>query len=537
MMKKFAVRIMCLLMAIILFFVYGCGLDNSEHLRNNNGNQPEGGSSMDNTTNNTQNIGGISDIDGAGAEGQYDPNFELFLEAEDAAVTTGKVRIESTHSGFSGKGYLVGIEGEEDTVTFSVTVPESGFYDLNFISSSYDGYKENNVYVNGKFVGVAKVEGTDFQDSILKRVYLKAGENEIKMTKSWGWIRLDALKVTASSSSGEDIYKVSAKLVDPEATDRAKRLMQYLCDMYGKYIISGQYSDRGINGPEFKAIYHATGKYPAMLGLDFMDYTPSRVAYGTTSKAVEYAIEFDKLGGIVTFCWHWNAPEPYLYNTSENPWWSGFYTKATNINLKAIMNGEDPQGYELLLRDIDEIAKHLKRLQEADVPILWRPLHEASGGWFWWGASGPEAYIKLYRLLFDRLTKVHGIHNLIWVWNGQHPDWYPGDEYVDIIGIDIYPGERIYSPHTSKFFEMAEWPVGRRIIALTENGCLFDPDLAFRDNAVWSYFGTWSGDFVSLNKTYTLSEKYTEKYMFEKVYNHEKVITLDELPDLKNYGK
>jgi mannan endo-1,4-beta-mannosidase len=84
---------------------------------------------------------------------------------------------------------------------------------------------------------------------------------------------------------------------------------------------------------------------------------------------------------------------------------------------------------------------------------------------------------------------------------------------------------------------MAEWPVGRRIIALTENGCLFDPDLAFRDNAVWSYFGTWSGDFVSLNKTYTLSEKYTEKYMFGKVYNHEKVITLDELPDLKNYGK
>ncbi|MDK2903020.1 MAG: mannan endo,4-beta-mannosidase [Clostridiales bacterium] len=533
-MKKFAVRVICLFMMIILLFVYGCGLDNSEYLRDNNSNQSEeGGSSMDNATNNRD----ISDIDGAAVEGQYDPDFGLFFEAEDAAVTTGKVRIENTHLGFSGKGYLVGIEGEEDTVTFYVTIPESGFYDLNFISSSYDGYKENNVYVNGEFVGVAKVEGTDFQDSILKRVYLKAGKNEIKMTKSWGWIRLDALKVTASSSNEEDIYKVSAKLVDPEATDRVKRLMQYLCDMYGKYIISGQYSDGGINGPEFKAIYNATGKYPAILGLDFIDYTPSRITYGTTSKAVEYAIEFDKLGGIVTFCWHWNAPEPYLYNTSENPWWSGFYTKATNINLKAIMNGEDPQGYELLLRDIDEIAKCLKRLQEADVPVLWRPLHEASGGWFWWGASGAEAYIKLYRLLFDRLTKVHCIHNLIWVWNGQHPNWYPGDEYVDIIGIDIYPGERIYSPHTSKFFEMAEWPVGRRIIALTENGCLFDTDLAFRDNAVWSYFGTWSGDFVSLNKTDTLSEKYTEKYMFGKVYNHEKVITLDELPDLRNYGK
>jgi len=491
----------------------------------------------DNLTEDRYKDGGnnTSEADGMNGEDHFDPKFELLLEAEDVAITTGKVRPESTYPDFSGNGYLVGIEREEDTVTFNVSVPGSGFYDLNFISASCDGYKENNVYVNGEFVGVAKVERTNFQDSILKRVYLKAGKNEIKLTKSWGWIRLDALKITASPPIDQDIYKISAQLVDLYATDRAKKLMQFLVDMYGKYIISGQYSDKGINGPEFKAIYSATGKYPAILGLDFIDYTPSRVAHGTNSKAVEYAIEFDKLGGIVTFCWHWNAPEPYLYDTSEKPWWSGFYTRATNINLEAIMNGKDPQGYELLLRDIDEIAKQLKRLQEADVPILWRPLHEASGGWFWWGASGPDAYIKLYRLLFDRLTKVHGIHNLIWVWNGQHPAWYPGDKYVDIIGMDIYPGERVYSPHTSKFFEMAKWPTGKRIIALTENGCLFDPDLAFRDGAVWSHFCTWNGDFVWSG--YGLSEKYTERYMFEKVYNHEKVLTLDELPDLRSYGQ
>lgn len=466
---------------------------------------------------------------------RYDPEFELFLEAEDVAITTGKVPAESSYPGFSGRGYLMGIEGDGDTVTFKVTVPGSGFYDLNFISASYEGYKENNVFVNGEFAGVAKVEGTSFQDSIVKRVYLKAGENEIKLTKSWGWIRLDALRIKASLPLEQDIYRVSAQLVDPDATDRAKRLMKFLADMYGEYIISGQYCDKGINGPEFKVIHAITGKYPAILGLDFMDYTPSRVARGTSSKAVDYAIEFDKAGGIVTFCWHWNAPEPYLYDTSENPWWSGFYTRATNINLEAIMNGQDPQGYELLLRDIDEIAGQLKRLQDADVPVLWRPLHEASGGWFWWGASGPDAYIKLYRLLFERLTRVHGIHNLIWVWNGQHPDWYPGDEYVDIIGMDIYPGERVYNSNASKFFEMAEWPTGRRIIALTENGCLFDPDLAFRDGAIWSHFCTWNGEFVWSG--YGLSEKYTEKYMFERVYNHEKVITLDELPDLRSYGQ
>ncbi|NLM10907.1 MAG: beta-mannosidase [Clostridiaceae bacterium] len=463
--------------------------------------------------------------------------YKLFLEAEDAAVTTGNVRVENKHPGFSGSGYLTGIEEDGDTITFTVSIPESGFYNLNFVCSSYGGYKENYIYINEEQAGVIKTDGDDFHDSMLKRVYLSEETQEIKITKSWGWIRVDALEITASSPADESIYEVSAELADPKATESTRRLMQYLADMYGKYIISGQYSDKGINGPEFKAIYDATGKYPAMLGLDFIEYTPSRAAHGSVGKSVVYAVEFAKTGGIVTFCWHWNAPEPYLYNTPEIPWWKGFYTEATNIDLEAIMNGQDIEGYDLLIRDIDAVANQLKRLQEADVPVLWRPLHEAGGGWFWWGASGPEPYIKLYRLLFDRLTKTHNIHNLIWVWNGQDPKWYPGDEYVDIIGIDIYPGERVYSSQAAKFNEILEWTDKNKIIALTENGCLFDPDLVFRDNVIWSYFGTWSGEFVVLNKTYTLSEKYNEKHMVNKVYNHDKVITLDELPDLKTYGQ
>jgi mannan endo-1,4-beta-mannosidase len=475
--------------------------------------------------------------DTAVEDGSYDPSFEQLIEAE-TAETTGKVKTESTKHGFSGTGYLIGIEGPSDTVTFTVGVPGNGAYDLNFISASYSGYKENNVLVDGEAIGVAKVEGEDFTDSVLVRAYLTAGEHRITMTKSWGWIYLDALKVTASAPADETIYEVSSGLVDPEATDRTKRLMQYLTDVYGDYILSGQYGDRGIDGSEFKAIHNLTGEYPAILGLDFIEYTPSRVAHGSVGKDVVYAKKFDEAGGIVTFCWHWNAPEPYLPDTGSQPWWSGFYTKAATIDLKKIMNGEDPEGYELLLRDIDAIAEQLKLLQEADIPILWRPLHEASGGWFWWGASGPEAYIKLYQLLFDRLVHYHDIHNLIWVWNGQNKDWYPGDGYVDIVGTDIYPGERVYSSQVSRFNELAEWNGdSKRIIALTENGCLFDPDLAFRDNAKWAYFGTWEGEFLVLNGTYTISEKYTRKDMIKKVYTHDKVITLDELPNLKTYGQ
>jgi len=468
--------------------------------------------------------------------GTYDPSFSVILQAEEAELH-GNVRVDSAREGYTGTGYLTGFEGPEDTVIFTVAVPGSGAYDLNFISVGNVGHKENDVLVDGEVVGVAKVDGDVFTDSIIPRVYLSVGEHKIQVRKSWGWILLDALEVTASGEPDKSIYNVSAELVDKRATDRTKRLMQYLVDMYGKYIISGQYGNKGLKGNEFTAINTLTGKYPAILGLDFIEYTPSRVAHGSTSKDVEYAIEFDKEGGIVTFCWHWNAPEKYLINSSTAPWWKGFYKEGTNIDLKKIMDGEDPEGYDLLIQDIDAIAVQLKRLQEADIPILWRPLHEASGGWFWWGTAGPEAYIKLYQLLFDRLTNYHDIHNLIWVWNGQHQDWYPGDAYVDIVGTDIYPGERVYSAQTARFDELVEWNgTNKRIIALTENGCLFDPDLAFRDNAIWSYFCTWQGEFVVRNNTRTLSEQYTESEMVMKVYTSDKVITVDELPDLRTYG-
>jgi mannan endo-1,4-beta-mannosidase len=477
-----------------------------------------------------------TEVTGTAEDPDYDVNFKLILEAEDATYS-GNIKVENSKQGYTGTGYLTGMQSEGDTITFTVNVPGNGAYDLNFISAGNTGHKENNVLLDGENIGLATVDKDDFTDSILNRVYLTKGEHQVQMTKNWGWVLVDSLIVTASKPMDTSIYEISDNLCDPKATDSTKRLMRYLTDTYGKYIISGQYGNLGILGPEFTAINNATGKYPAILGLDLIDYTPSRTANGATGHDVDYATAFHKKGGIVTFCWHWNAPEPYLINSEGNPWWRGFYTDATTIDLSKIMNGDDPEGYELLLQDIDAIAVQLKRLQTADIPILWRPLHEASGGWFWWGASGADAYKKLYQLLYDRLVNYHDIHNLIWVWNGQNKDWYPGDEYVDIVATDIYPGEKIYSSQADKFFELADWTQdSRKLIALSENGCMFDPDLAVRDNAMWLYFGTWEGEFVVKNNTYTLSEQYTETDMLKKIYTSDKVITLDELPDLTTYG-
>ena len=331
----------------------------------------------------------------------------------------------------------------------------------------------------------------------------------------------------------ESIYKVSKELVNPNATDNAKRLMSYLVDNYGKNVLSGQYCDTGEFGKEFKVISDVTGKKPAVIGLDMIEYSPSRVENGSSSKAVEFAEQFWKDGGIVTFCWHWNAPSKYI----RGEWYKGFSSDSVTIDIEKIMNGEDQEGYDLLMEDIDAIAQQLLKLQDAGVPILWRPLHEASGGWFWWGKKGAEPYKELYRLLYDKLTNEYKINNLIWVWNGQDPEWYPGDEYVDIIGEDIYPGEQVYTSQINKYLDAVKYTDTPKMVVLSENGCVPDPDLLKRDGAMWGFWCTWGGEFVAQSSAfYKYSDTYTDAESLKKFYDNEIVITLDELPDLTQYS-
>ena len=131
--------------------------------------------------------------------------------------------------------------------------------------------------------------------------------------------------------------------------------------------------------------------------------------------------------------------------------------------------------HEVLMADIEEIAKQLKKLKDADAPILWRPLHEAEGAWFWWGAEGPEPCKKLYRLLYDQLTNVYGIDNLIWVWTGYtYPtssEWYPGDDVVDIVGYDKYnakDGLPNLSSISSTFYSLVQSTEGQKMVAMSE---------------------------------------------------------------------
>ena len=431
------------------------------------------------------------------------------------------------------KGSVAGFQQDGDQCDVTVSIAEAGFYDLEFMIKSQGGYKENYVSVDGQRMGTISANSTKFQRDTIRRVYLEEGEHTVSVSKYWGYINWDKVTVLTSEPFDESIFQVSAKLVNENATDNAKRLMSYLCDQYGKTILSGQYCDSGLNGWEnLKISENNGGKFPAILGVDMGYYSQTGVDHDIPIKTTEQAITCWEKGGIVTICWHWLAPEKYITGT----WYSAFRPEEVKMNLTAIMNGKDEEGLALLRKDIDNIAQQLLIMQEAGVPILWRPLHEASGGWFWWGAEGPETYIKLYKYLYHTLTQEYGLNNLIWVWNGQSPDWYPGDDYVDIVGVDIYAGEHVYTSQIDAFLTTHASAPTNKMVVLSENGTMIDPELSWRDRAMWGYFCTWSGEFVmqdGIRKKY--SEQYTEIEMLKKVYGSDIVITRDELPDLKTY--
>jgi len=187
-----------------------------------------------------------------------------------------------------------------------------------------------------------------------------------------------------------------------------------------------------------------TGLKPIVRGFDMQNYSPHNPWYnwqpyddGTTTKAIIWYLNETKGEGIVIFFWHWFSPFGGQLRTST------FYTNYTDFDVtKAIV--QNTAEYNATIRDFDAIAVQLKKLQSNKVPVLWRPLHEAGGKWFWWGAKTNTATIQLYNMMYDRFTNYHQLNNLIWVWSTPEPDWYPGNLKVDIMGYDSYPGAYNY---------------------------------------------------------------------------------------------
>jgi mannan endo-1,4-beta-mannosidase len=453
-------------------------------------------------------------------------------EAEDGQLFG--TYVSSAVSGYSGAGYVTGFDSGSNTDRFELNVDvPAGLYEMWVGYRSQFGKKGYNFSVDGAAGSGMFDQSLVFAEDRAGVFDLGAGLNTLEISQGWGYYDVDYLEFRPFSPP--TLLPVSSQLADAQADVRTRWLMNYLTAQYGNKTLFGLQHNSSANlAFPVQGFQDMAGGYlPAIRGADFIDYSPSRVAFGANpNNETEQTIAWAKqTGGVATMMWHWNAPAD-LINQPGSEWWRGFYTYATTFDLAAAL--ADPAGadYQLLLRDIDAIAVELQKFEDAGVPVIWRPLHEAQGGWFWWGAQGPEAFKGLWTLMYDRLTNEHGLNNLIWEFTssaaqGDYLQWYPGDNRVDIIGVDIYTDPS--SDMSGQWSDMLDNYNGNKMIALSETGTLPDPDAMNQWGIDWSYISPWVWDFII--NTYS-SAGYSNaeiEVILQKLLSHEDIITLDEL--------
>lgn len=451
--------------------------------------------------------------------------------AETGSVT-GKAEIKSDRKGYKGKGYVTNISAEEDW-SREFELSDSQYYDLTITVAS-DVPCVNGIAVNGKKIQDFSASGTGkFEKITFKNIYIESGKAAISLIPEDGGLDVDYLTLTAS----EDISKLDLSIEKPALVNKdsdynAKALYQYLCDSYGKQVILGQHDTIGTSA-ETDMIFKTTGKYPAIRFGDLMLATEKDSI--TTQTEINTAIDWASKDGIVGYMWHWAAPD----DKRE------YYADQTDFDIKKAVTKEDIAELSLedikklqkdgkvseecvaLVQDIDTISQQLATLRDEGIAVLWRPLHEASNGDFWWGKD-KESYKWLWKLMYERQTKYHKLNNLIWVWSAQNADWYVGDEYCDVLSCDVYDdGNKDAQVNIMLFLQSIS---KNKPIAMSECGNFPDIQSIADEKAMWSFIGQWGGNYLMTDNG-KLSEEHNTAAELITMYNNNLTITRDKLPD------
>lgn len=478
---------------------------------------------------------------------QAESSLPLTVEAEactlGSGVTVATDVYGTKYPGYTGNGFAWVTNA--GPITLKVDVPENAMYELKTRCWMYLGAQDEtrlqSVSVNGKKIGDFYIPNKgQWIDYSFGFFFLEKGTATIEVgtSGSWGYILYDSMTFDYADMPE---LNIDATPCDPKATAETKSLMKYLTSVYGKNVISGQQEIYGSGHDgnyeyEFDYIYNKTGKYPAIRGFDYMNYNP---LYGWDDGTTERIIDWTKnRGGIATACWHINVPQDFTsYKLGEALDWQKCTYKPTSSFKTSNCLDSSTKEYAYLMAAIDDLAEQLLRLQDANVPVLFRPFHEAegnnningSGAWFWWGSSGAEAYKGLWKLLYTTLTEKYGLHNLIWEVNlytyANSLQWYPGDKYVDIVAYDKYEGSPSNwgtSAATSLFLSLVNYTNDTKMVAMSENDVIPDIKNITNEGAWWLYFCPWYSEY--------LTDK-NDPILLKTIYNSDKVITLDELPN------
>lgn len=341
-----------------------------------------------------------------------------------------------------------------------------------------------------------------------------------------------------------------AEPADRDLIPEACAVLKYLESQYGKRTLSA------INGgSDLKAaekIHELTGRWPAILNFDLCGWNSPTWGKNYTfviQRAIDAAKAWGEKGGIVSMQFHWKNP------MNENGTaWKDKPKGAPVFKVSDFATPGTPE-HKAFMEDLKKHADYLQKLADARIPVLWRPFHEIDGGWFWWtDKDEPENTRKLWKMTFDYLVKERKLHNLIWVYSTAHwvgglkdksktppsegeiawrKRYYPGPDYVDIVGMDIYPAASIGygSPMTETYsagFAIMEQVAPGKMIALCECEAMLDPELLVKNGPKWLYILPWWG---------ADSPKNFPPDWSKRTFGHPFLIKLDELPQDLLRGK
>jgi len=318
-----------------------------------------------------------------------------------------------------------------------------------------------------------------------------------------------------------------ALLLDPAATTATVNLWNYLKSIYGQKMLTGCWTETQFGGNA--KVVSCTGETPAIWGQDMNSWYSNRTEFNWINTWNQNIAGFKTAynrGQILQVNWHWQMPSSKVAGVYTRDAWgknsAGVSQMMTTQQWADIVTPRTAL-YDAMIEDIDyHVVNFLKKIVDKNgipIPIIFRPLHEIDGGWFWWTCTtDPTKTAKLFKILQDRIINFHGCHNLIWVYNpgvicngGSWPPYqtsefarrkafYPGDAFCDITGIDLYdfdPAVRGTYNTTGKTYRnswnMMKAIAPSKMIALCESEGLPNPAKCFTDPdyAPWLYCLPW----------------------------------------------
>lgn len=232
--------------------------------------------------------------------------------------------------------------------------------------------------------------------------------------------------------------------VDPDATAQTRNLLDNIdrLSKEGKTMLGHQCSTLygiGWSGEAGRSdIKSICGDYPAVVGWDLAEIELGKDANidGDSFAAIrELILQSYERGGISTLSWH-----------TTNPATDGTAWDNTEAVYRIIPGGDLHEKFCGYLDKVAEFIGSLKVGQEF-VPVLFRPWHEHSGSGFWWGNGNctPEQFVALWKFTVEYLRDTKGLHNILYVFStdivssqSAYLNFWPGSQWVDILGIDAY---------------------------------------------------------------------------------------------------